>query len=262
MNSIVEKQALLTRHPVYNSFHSLENIQHFMSYHVFAVWDFMSLLKSLQQKITTVSLPWKPSGYPAEMVRLVNQIVLGEESDTDPQGKPVSHFDLYLRAMEEVGCDTSRIRQFLRFDDLSIIPPGAREFVSFNLNTALHGHVVEVAASFFYGREKLIPDMFQSIVETLKREGVVAPTFLYYLERHIEIDSGEHGPLALRALKHLTANDPSLEALAMKAGLEALDQRALLWDRVWETVPNRSRVSDGRVLSHKEHSYSLKSSIC
>lgn len=208
-----------------------------MEYHVFAVWDFMSLLKSLQIRLTCVTLPWKPSPYPSEMVRLINQIVLGEESDVDLEGKPVSHFDLYLRAMEEVGASTVLMKEFLKTGNNSLIPSGAREFVQNNISIAESGHVVEVAANFFFGREKLIPDMFQSIVDTLKKEGIHAPTFLYYLERHIEVDSGEHGPLALKALDYLTGNKEDLKELALKAGLSALEQRKLLWNKVLETMP-------------------------
>lgn len=230
MKEILMKQSELTQHPVYLTFYKLENIQRFMEYHVFAVWDFMSLLKSLQRHLTCVNLPWKPSPYPAEMVRLINQIVLGEESDLDQDGKPTSHFDLYLKAMEEVGADTTLIRRFLETNDFNLIPQGAREFIKFNLDVALNGHIVEVASSFFFGREKLIPEMFQVMVNTLKKEKINAPTFIYYLDRHIEVDSGEHGPLAMRALSYLTNNDPELETLAHTAGLKALFMRQKLWD--------------------------------
>lgn len=232
MEAILKKQKELTLHPVYQTFGNLDSIRHFMGHHVYAVWDFMSLLKSLQRHITCVSLPWRPSPYPTEMVRLINQIVLGEESDVTLDGRPVSHFELYLQAMEEVGADTWGIHQFLKSYDLKLIPEGAREFVAFNLDLAQNGHVVEVAANFFFGREKLIPDMFESMVATLKREGVVAPTFLCYLERHIEVDSGEHGPLALKCLDTLTQGDPELLQLAQMAGLKALEMRQALWDAV------------------------------
>jgi hypothetical protein len=232
MDQILVKQRELAHHPIYQTFNNLESIQHFMRSHVFAVWDFMSLLKSLQRHITCVSLPWIPSSYPAEMVRLINQIVVGEESDLDQHGNPTSHFELYLKAMEEIGASTSEVRDFLATMDLSQVPESARKFVTYNLEVAKHGHVVEVAASFFYGREKLIPDMFETIVATLKKENITAPTFIYYLERHIEVDSGEHGPLALKCLDYLTADDEKLKSLAHKAGLEALEQRQKLWDDV------------------------------
>lgn len=206
-----------------------------MEHHVFAVWDFMSLLKSLQRHITCVELPWRPSGYPAEMVRLINQIVVGEESDLDQFGKPCSHFDLYLKAMEEVGADTTKIKMFMETLDFDLIPNGAREFVRFNLETATSGTVLEVAASFFYGREKLIPDMFVSIVETLEKENVAAPTLVYYLKRHIEVDGGEHGPLAERCLDVLAENAEKKE-LAYRMGVKALEMRDLLWNNVLESM--------------------------
>lgn len=243
MDNIYKKQAELTAHPVYKTFTDVESIRHFMSYHVFAVWDFMSLLKSLQIKLTCVDLPWRPSQYPAEMVRLINQIVTGEESDLDLEGNPTSHFDLYLKSMEEVGASTAPIREFLATLDYSLIPQGAREFVEYNIDLAKNGHVVEVASCFFFGREKLIPDMFQSMVDVLKKENVHAPTFLYYLERHIEVDSGEHGPLALKALSHLTSGDLKLEQLAERSGLRALEMRMALWDKVLETLPRTPKVN-------------------
>lgn len=206
-----------------------------MEHHVFAVWDFMSLLKSLQRHITCVELPWRPSGYPAEMVRLINQIVVGEESDLDQFGKPCSHFDLYLKAMEEVGADTTKIKMFMETLDFDLIPHGAREFVRFNLETATSGTVLEVAASFLYGREKLIPDMFVSIVETLEKENVAAPTLVYYLKRHIEVDGGEHGPLAERCLDVLAENAEKKE-MAYNMGVKALEMRDLLWNNVLESM--------------------------
>lgn len=232
MERIQAKQTELTQHNIYKTFTDLANIQHFMRFHVFAVWDFMSLLKSLQRHITCVSLPWTPSMYPAEMVRLVNQIVVGEESDVDQFGNPISHFELYLKAMEEIGASTSEISDFLSTLETQRIPTGAREFVEYNLNVAEHGHVVEVAASFFYGREKLIPEMFEVIVSTLKRENIQAPTLMYYLERHIEVDAGEHGPLALKCLDSLVADNEELKTLAINAGIKALEMRKNLWDEV------------------------------
>lgn len=235
MDSLLSQQKKLAAHPVYQSFDNLDSIRHFMSYHVFAVWDFMSLLKSLQRHITCVTLPWKPSPYPSEMVRLINQIVMGEESDVTLHGEAISHFELYLRAMKEVGASTVNIEKFLKDYDLNLIPEGARDFVKYNLDLAENGHVVEVAANFFYGREKLIPEMFQSIVDTLRKEQVKAPTFVYYLERHIEVDSGEHGPLALKCLDYLSADNEELKNRALMAGQKALEMRQALWDTVLKT---------------------------
>jgi hypothetical protein len=234
MEEILKQQSLLVQHPVYATFNDLSGIRHFMRYHVFAVWDFMSLLKSLQNHLTCTKLPWTPSKYPAQVVRLINQIVVGEESDLDQEGKPISHFDLYLRAMNEINAPTFEINDFLATMELKTIPEGAREFVMGNLDVAMNGHVVEVAASFFFGREKLIPEMFTTIVETLDREKIEAPTFRYYLKRHIEIDGDEHGPMALSCFNILTENNPELIRMGLTSGLTALRARHKLWDHVLE----------------------------
>lgn len=231
-------QESLCAHEIYGRLNNLAALRHFMEYHVLAVWDFMSLLKSLQKEVTCVSIPWKPSRYSAEVVRFVNQIVVGEESDLDRNGKATSHFELYLKGMNEVGASTAPLFDFLPDMNPQTLRPGVREFVAENLRLAREGHPVEVAAAFFFGREKLIPSMFTAIVEALKNENVEAPTFLYYLERHIEVDGEEHGPLALRCLDELVGGSKELEELAMRAGLNALYMRKSLWDACLETMPS------------------------
>ena len=237
--TITAEQNKLVNHPVYLELNSLKNLRVFMAHHVFAVWDFMSLLKSLQRQITCVTVPWKPSVYSAETVRLINQIVLGEESDLDLNGDATSHFELYLRAMEEVGADTDLINKFLHIPDLNLVPEGCRQFVEGNLQLAHTGHVVEVAAAFFFGREKLIPEMFIAIKKVLEAEKIEAPTLLYYLQRHIELDGEEHGPMALNCLNDLTKSDSHLERMALETGLNSLKSRGLLWDQVLKALSSK-----------------------
>ena len=102
----------LLHHPLYQKLTSTEAIQTFMEYHAFAVWDFMSLVKALQRKLTCTELPWVPVGSPATR-RLINEIVWGEESDVDQFNQPTSHFELYIKAMEEVGANTAPIKKLV-----------------------------------------------------------------------------------------------------------------------------------------------------
>lgn len=232
LEAIKIEQNKLVHHPLYSKLNDLSDLKIFMETHVFAVWDFMSLLKSLQREITCVSVPWRPSGYSSELLRFINQIVLGEESDVDQEGKAVSHFELYLKAMVEVGADTGPIHQFIKSPELKLIPESAREFVQYNLNLAETGSPVQVASAFFYGREKLIPEMFDSIVRILDSHGLEAPTFKYYLQRHIEVDGEEHGPLAEKCLQELIGNDSKTAEEAEATAIESLQFRGRLWDNV------------------------------
>lgn len=239
MKTINSLSQELSHHPLYAHLTTHENIRFFMERHVFAVWDFMSLLKSLQIKLTCTTLPWRPSPYPAEVVRLINEIVLGEESDIDQEGKPCSHFELYLTAMKEVGADTTGITRYLETLDPQFIPEDCHDFVMRNIELALKGSATEVAASFFYGREKLVPEMFIPMVEVLEREHIEAPTLIYYLKRHIEVDGGDHGPKASYCLEVLTPTQAAQEK-AMARAQESLELRKGLWDNTLHSLLSHS----------------------
>src|SRR5580704_18311388 len=96
---------------LYAALDSRPAILTFMEHHVFAVWDFMSLLKSLQRNLTCVELPWVPTG-PTGSRRLINDIVLVEESDERGDGF-ISHFELYLEGMAQAGADRAAIDAFI-----------------------------------------------------------------------------------------------------------------------------------------------------
>src|SRR5258706_11224465 len=76
----------IINHKVYSAINDIDDLKVFMQYHIFAVWDFMSLLKALQNNLTCTSVPWFPKGS-ADTRHLINEIVVGEESDIDYSGR-------------------------------------------------------------------------------------------------------------------------------------------------------------------------------
>src|ERR1700732_5344107 len=169
-------RAALLDHPLYTQVVSVPDLRRFMEDHVFAVWDFMSLLKRLQQDMTCIRVPWFPADN-TRAARLINDIVIGEETDVDPDGSYVSHLALYLRAMREIGAST---RQFEKFRSLVLVgipvevaltrigaPPHVQAFVAHTMALANSGSTEEVLAAFFYGREDIIPEMFRRLLDTL-----------------------------------------------------------------------------------------------
>lgn len=222
-------KAQLQRHELYERLKDKEALKKFMEWHIFAVWDFMSLLKSLQVKLTSVSIPWNPAPYPSEVVRLVNEIVLGEESDFNYTGEPLSHFEMYLSAMKEVGANTEMIEKFLKTSDFSLLPESLRNFVSFNLDIAMNAEPHIVAGVFFYGREKLIPEMFEGILLGLGEGKKLYPQTTYYFERHIEVDSEDHGPMAEKCMNLILKNEQE-KAELLECSSSALLLRRKLWD--------------------------------
>lgn len=238
LNSL--REALRT-HSVYGALSTLDDIRAFMELHVFAVWDFMSLLKSLQSTITCVRVPWTPSAHPAA-ARLINEIVHGEESDIDAYGLPKSHFEMYLEAMDEIGADTQPIKRFIGAlqDGQSVeealttcaIEPAAAEFVRATFTHVDSGKPHVVGASFTLGREEIIPDMF---LEILSQSGARDGRFqqlVYYLERHVELDGDTHGPLAQQMLEALCAGNQTCIREGMEAAQQALRARIALWDGI------------------------------
>ncbi|AIL59383.1 DUF3050 domain-containing protein [Pseudomonas alkylphenolica] len=231
----------LSNHPIFAEIHSLPVLQRFMETHVFAVWDFMSLTKRLQQELTCVDLPWLPPQDP-KAARLINEIVLGEESDERLEQGHYSHFELYLDAMREVGASTRAIERFVSLQREGIdytsalqqagASDAARQFVCHTLDIALNAPAHSVAAAFLHGRESVIPGMFQRILDDWGITGEQAPTFRYYLQRHIEVDAEDHGPAAEQLLARLVQDDPQREQQVYQAAIAAVQSRIALWDRL------------------------------
>jgi hypothetical protein len=242
LQAIAPLQSQLASHPLYNSIRSLPALKLFMQSHVYAVWDFMSLLKSLQRMLTCVEVPWRPTN-DARTRRLINEIVLGEESD-EYEGEALSHFELYLRAMESCGADTVPVQGLLAalssgtslHNALALVPSEAGAFVQSTFDFISTGAPHRIAAAFTFGREDLIPDMFSEFVRSLDEQlpGRVAP-FRYYLERHIEMDGDEHGPMAMQMMRQLCPTSQHWREAAETA-CSALEARLALWDGITARV--------------------------
>lgn len=237
----------VVHHPVYARIGELSALRVFMRSHVFAVWDFMSLLKTLQRRLTCVEVPWLPRAEPLA-ARLVNEIVLGEETDEVAPGRYTSHYDLYLAAMEEVGADSGPIRAFV--DSLArgvtadqalvglAVPDSTKKLVRSTLQVC-RADTLEVAASFMLGREDLVPAMFREIIAELESRGTSCASFRSYLSRHVHLDEERHGPMAEDLLRNLCGDNPEKWRKATQAAQGALRARRELWDGVLEAIATR-----------------------
>jgi hypothetical protein len=256
-DEIAPLRAALLNHPIYAEVDSLSRLREFMQIHVFAVWDFMSLVKRLQGELTSNSLPWLPP-LRSRIARFANEVVLGEESDLGLDGKPISHFELYLRAMDEIGADTTLIRGFMaqmglgeQYDKVFteiVAPPGVVNFVNETLRCAIHASVVEVASFFFFGREDVIPEMFQRLLRLWGNAKTEVPHFAFYLERHIELDGDSHGPWAQEMLTALAGESESNWKQATSAAEQAITSRIRLWDQTLAHLKVTERGNKRRLL--------------
>lgn len=239
-------RAQLFNHEVYRSIKTQDDLRTFMEHHVFAVWDFMSLLKALQGRLTGVTIPWFPQG-DRNARRLINEIVLEEESDEDGEGGYISHFELYRAAMAECGANTSTIDTFIGrlnqgqpvLEALATtgVPKAAQAFVRTTWRIIESGPTHSIAAAFTLGREDLIPNMFRALVADLDKSFPGQWHRLrYYLDRHIHLDEEHHAPMALQMLSGLCDHDEENWREAEESARVALNARIALWDDVLEEL--------------------------
>jgi len=242
----------IVNHDVYSQISELPELRIFMEHHIYAVWDFMSLLKALQINLTCTTLPWFPVGN-AKTRQLINEIVAGEESDVDEKGDIKSHFELYIDAMEQVGANAQPIQAFIQalqlgksFEEayaIANVPLAAQKFINSTFAIINDGKNHATAAAFTFGREDLIPNMFHSMVNDLNSKHPDHVTiFKYYLDRHIEVDGDHHSHLALEMTSELCGGNEQAWEEALAAVKEALQQRINLWNAALREIQHVSNV--------------------
>ena len=245
--SIQTQKTALLQHTLYQKVQTIEDLQCFVENHVYAVWDFMSLLKALQSKLTCTTTPWVATKNP-ETRYLINEIVLAEESDLTLDGKRQSHFEMYLEAMHSFGASTSEIEIFIEhviatqniFVSIkqSAIHPNIKAFLDFTFRVIEEGKPHEIAAAFTFGREDLIPAMFTEILRNFQANFPETDLrkLIYYFERHIELDADDHGPKALQMVTELCGNDEVKWKEVETISVLALEKRIGLWDAIEENI--------------------------
>jgi hypothetical protein len=250
---LIDLQQQINQHPIYQALQTPADLQCFMQHHVYSVWDFMSLIKYLQQKIAPTTVPWLPCG-DGDVRRFINELVLEEESDAVPteNGQETifsSHFELYCGAMREIGADTQVIEKFTHLLSqshsveqalvLADVPAPARTFTQTTFAFINSGQAHAVAAALALGREHIIPSMFRSFLARMGITENQAPTFHFYLKRHIHLDEDFHAPLSIRLLMALCDNQALALKEAEQAALQALTARKNFWDGVLLALPSQ-----------------------
>lgn len=246
-DTIQPQKNILLQHPLYKKVKTIEDLKCFLENHVFAVWDFMSLLKALQSKLTCTTTPWFATDNP-ETRYLINEIVLAEESDLTIDGRRQSHYEMYIEAMRDCGADSSEIDGFLAqvrslqnifvAIKISDLHPNVKAFLDFTFRVIEIGKPHEIAAAFTFGREDLIPDMFTAILKNFQENfpDTDLSKLIYYFERHIELDADEHGPMAMQMITELCGNDAQKWAEVEEIAVMALEKRIGLWDAIEENI--------------------------
>ena len=238
---IEELKQLLVSHKLFSGPLNADQVRQFMESHIFSVWGFMSLLKGLQSGITVNDIPWMPNQNTKNgLTNFINEIVLCEESDDIDDIGYISHFEIYLLAMDKMNANASQINLLTErlkseeydkkfIDELSIYDE-VKDFIKFDLDIALSGNLPKIVGSFTLGREKVIPNMFSYIVKCIEYKNSTK-NLLTYLKRHINIDGDRHGPLSIKLLDTICNTDEAYK-LAYNSGITSLQLRLKVWDRI------------------------------
>lgn len=231
----------LQEHRLYNSIETVDDIKIFMQSHVFAVWDFMSLLKALQFQLTNTSIPWVPRES-AVLERFINELVLAEETDVDQKGEYKSHLEMYLDAMLQIGADTTLMNELIELIKQGVklesslemvqIDKGVLKFVQFTFAIIANQKTHLIAAAFAFGREGIIPDMFLRILKKMNPKNEEYNKLTYYLQRHIELDGDQHGPFSMRMISELCGEDNLKWEETLDVAKKVINQRIQLWDTI------------------------------
>ena len=239
----------LEAHPIYAAVQTPDDLRVFMQHHIYSVWDFMSLIKFLQNEVAPARWPWTPRG-DASVARFINELVLEEESDIALPGREghTSHFELYLQAMREIGADADTPQ---RFADIvagqgidaafasGLMPAPSLAFTRTTFGFLAGGKPHCVAAALALGREHVIPAMFRAFLSRMSVSEIQAPSFHYYLNRHIHLDEDFHAPLSLRLLAGLCDNQSLRWHEAEAAADLAVTARLQFWDGVMQALPSQ-----------------------
>ena len=241
-----QKERLL-QHSLYDKVKTIADLNCFLENHVYAVWDFMSLLKGLQAQLTCTTTPWFPTKNLGTRY-LINEIVLAEESDLTIDGRRQSHYEMYVEAMESCGANTKGIEHFLsEVHSLhniyvaikkSNLHPNIKAFLDFTFRVLDEGKSHKIAAAFTFGREDLIPSMFTVILKNFQANfpETDLSKLIYYFERHIELDADEHGPMAMKMITELCGTDAQKWNDVAEISVLALEKRIGLWDAIEEQI--------------------------
>ncbi|WP_348812877.1 DUF3050 domain-containing protein [Flavobacterium maritimum] len=253
-SSIQPQKEQLLHHPLYKKVQTIEDLQCFLESHVYAVWDFMSLLKALQAKLTCTTTPWFATKN-TETRYLINEIVLAEESDLTIDGRRQSHYEMYIEAMESCGANTVGIEHFLsEVNSLhnifvaikkSNLHPNIKTFLDFTFKVIEEGKAHKIAAAFTFGREDLIPSMFTEILKNFQENfpQTDLSKLIYYFERHIELDADEHGPMAMQMITELCGTESQKWAEVEEISILALEKRIGLWDAIEESIMMKAEMA-------------------
>lgn len=231
-------------HPLFSKLNSLGALRTYMEYHVWCVWDFMVLARSLRDGLENDAAEWLPSAYPGALSEIL-EILRSEETDKGPDGRLTSHFEVFVAAMRAAGADCGPIDGFMRrvaqgaTANEAMRASGAQPASLAFVNSTLADSKAPVhcrASVFHYARESLVPRMLDNILSGQSSHPENLSKFIWYLKRHVELDFSEHSDATGRILNEVLGLDPGKAHEALTAAEGAIRARLNYLDAIERAV--------------------------
>ncbi|AHM61687.1 hypothetical protein D770_17175 [Flammeovirgaceae bacterium 311] len=230
----------LLAHEIYVQLETLDDLREFMEHHIFAVWDNLSQLKALENAISSTNKFWIPSQDPVSN-RIINEMLVEEESDSDGNGGYISHFELYRKAMQQAGAKTYMIDRFLVLmqeeKDLEKalekirMPESIKNYLRLNWEICNNSKPHELAAAYFLGREDVVSELLHRLDKYLLNfHQKDLALYRDYLMRHTKVNEKEQKQRLEAVMNELCGEDEQKWQEAEVAAKKALEARYTLWD--------------------------------
>lgn len=243
--SLAELRQRLAGHPLTGALDSLDHLRQFMSLHIYTLWDYRVLLGALQQALVNMA-PFKVQ---VQAVEWIKQCLADESSCSAAlpmaDGCGFSQFEIYNRAMQEVGADAAPARQFIqRHQDgdvhqllnSGLVPPAARDFVETTLGLMAEYKAPVLAAVLVHARAVGVTATLKNCAVRVGLNAQTAPALMLFLECHARRDQTLCAASAQRMVLDLCGADAGLREEAFIAVEEALCARLRLWDEAWDML--------------------------
>ena len=159
-----------------------------------------------------------------------------------PAGASTTRIDNLLA---QINCNPNEQLTIAELD----LPASVKVFVSSTFDIIQRNDTVELASAFLYGREDILPTLFTPIIRTISGDySGRLDKFVYYLDRHIEVDQDEHQPAATRLLQSLCKNNAAKLERARNTASNALNNRIRLWDGILAELKRYSHDRNERLV--------------
>ncbi len=246
---------MLETHKLYERVSDENALRTFVEHHVICVWSYSFLLRNIYQELVSVIHPLNSQGQ-KEAIRLISEIILDEEVEEQHDGSLMSHMEVYMEAMQDLGADLGPIVTFFDMQDAGADWQDALEAAEFSPAITEYARCIgsffkrplhERAAILFYEGEPYIPDQFLSKLGLLSSKHRTH-RLLDYFERHIEGLKRPGFSAAGRLVEIFCGDSDAFNEAAEKAAECAMKARIEFWNQVGLEIKTPDQTPDRKGL--------------